>query len=182
MTDPIRSGRSGQSFVGLLTVLLVLAVLTALAAPHIDFTRYRSDAIARQAVGVITSARRMARRGPHPMLVHLDSAGKRLGIVDDANGNGRADSAERVWWTEFDAASDLLDPPAPLPERRGSRGPAGGTTVGFGRRGETAGALVIYLTSDPGTPAAWRAVRVTAPRGDLELWRFEGAHWMKGRP
>ena len=50
--------RRGQSFVGLLLVLLVLTLLTAFAAPHVDLSRLRSDAVARQAAAVFSQAAR----------------------------------------------------------------------------------------------------------------------------
>jgi catechol 2,3-dioxygenase-like lactoylglutathione lyase family enzyme len=192
LPDTPRSLRRGQSFVGLLMVLLVLTLLTAFAAPRVDLTRFRSDAIARQAAGVFSGASRAARQRRHDVFVRVDSAGKRLGVVSDPNGNGRRDPGESEVWTDLDPSADILDPPTPLPTlpessvRRplhtsGVALPVSVGGVAF-RRGGGAGAdFVLYLTSDPGLPSAWRAVHVTSRTGSVHLWRFDGTRWTRGR-
>ena len=176
MSDCPRSPRRGQSFVGLLVVLLVLTLLTAFAATKIDLTRYRSDALARRATLVFVSAKRAARQQRHVVLVQVDSTRKRLGTMHDLNDNGRHDPAEPVSWTALDAATDILDPPLRLPERDASSG-----SVAFRPVGGAATDFVLYLTSDPGTPTAWRAVEVSGRSGVVQLWRFDGHRWARGR-
>lgn len=176
MPDSPRSLRPGQSFVGLLVVLLVLTLLTAYAASRVDLTRYRSDAMARRATLVFVAAGRAARQQRHAVLVQVDSAGKRLGTVHDLNGNGRRDAGERVVWTTLDATTDILDPPQRLP------GPVPGTgSVEFRAGAGAARDFVMYLTSDAGAPAAWRAVQVVRQSGLVQLWRYDGARWARGR-
>ena len=174
--DPTRSLRPGQSFVGLLLVLLVLTLLTAYAANSVDLTRYRSDAMARRATRVFVEAGRAARQQRHAVLVMVDSAGKRLGTLYDRNGNGRHDPGETMGWTALDAATDILDPPQQLPGPELSRG-----SVQFRPVGGVATDFVLYLTSDAGTSGAWRAVQVTQRSGQVLLWRYDGAHWARGR-
>lgn len=176
MSDFLRSLRRGQSFIGLLVVLLVLTLLTAFAATKVDLTRYRSDAMARRATLVFVSASRAARQQRHTVLIRVDSARKRLGTVHDLNGNGRKDAAEPVIWTTLDAATDILDPPQPLPGIR-----AASAGVAFKPAGGAEADFVLYLTSDPGSPDAWRAVQVQARGGLVQLWRFDGSRWARGR-
>ncbi len=176
MSDFSRSLRRGQSFVGLLVVLLVLTLLTAFAATKVDLTRYRSDSMARRATLVFVAASRAARQQRHAVLVQVDSVRKRLGTVHDLNGNGRHDPAEPVSWTALDATTDILDPPTPLP------GPIfGARIVSFRPVGGPATDFVLYLTSDPGAPEAWRAVLVSKRGGLVQLWRFDGSRWARGR-
>ena len=192
MSESPRSVRRGQSFVGLLMVLLVLTLLTALAAPRVDLTRYRSDAIARQATAVFSAASRSARQRRHDVVVRVDSAGKRLGVVADRNGNGERDPGESEVWTDLDPSADILDPPVPLPMLKGSgvlrplhtsgvTVPVSVGSVAFRRGGGTSADFVLYLTSDPGTPSAWRAVHVASRTGSVQLWRFDGTRWARGR-
>jgi hypothetical protein len=186
------SERRGQSFAGLLTVLLVLTLLTAYAAPRVDLTRYRSDAMARQAAAVFTAASRSARQRRHDVVVRVDSAGKRLSVVDDKNGNGVRDPGEAESWTDLDPSADILDPPAPLPllattavqrplHTGGLAAPVSVGRVAFRRNGGSSADFVIYLTSDPGLPSAWRAVQVASRTGAVLLWRFDGTRWSRGR-
>lgn len=192
MSDTPRSLRLGQSFVGLLMVLLVLTLLTALAAPRVDLTRFRSDAIARQAAGVFSAASRSARQRRHDVVVRVDSSGKRLAVIDDRNGNGQRDPGESEVWTDLDPSADILDPPKPLPtisassvrrplHMNGVAGPVSTGTIAFRRGGGAGSDFVLYLTSDPGLPSAWRAVHVASRTGAVQLWRFDGTRWARGR-
>lgn len=185
------SARRGQSFVGLLMVLLVLALLTAFAAPRMDVTRYRSDAIGRQASTVFAAAARTAQRERYDVLVHVDSAGKRIATLVDRNGNGQLDAGETEVWMALDPGADILDPPQRLPavqnrlaiRRRGvvSASALSSRDVVFQRRGAAGHDYVLYLTSDPTLPSAWRAVTVSAQSGAVQLWRFDGTRWSLGR-
>ncbi len=192
MSDLPRSVRRGQSFAGLLTVLLVLTLLTAFAAPRVDLTRYRSDAMARQAASVFTAASRTARQRRHDVVVRVDSSGKRLSVIDDKNGNGTRDPGEAEIWTDLDPSADILDPPHPLPtlplsavqrplHTTGLLAPVSPGRVVFRRGGGSNADFVLYLTSDPGLPSAWRAVQVASKTGSVLLWRFDGTHWSRGR-
>jgi len=168
--------RCGQSLVGLLVVLLVLTLLTAFAAGRVDLTRYRSDAMARRATLVFVAAGRAARQQQHAVVVLIDSAGKRLGTLHDLNGNGRPDAGERIAWTALDGATDILDPPQRLP------GPLpGARSVQFRPVGGATSDFVMYLTGDAGAPAAWRAVQVVQRSGLVQLWRYDGSRWARGR-
>jgi hypothetical protein len=160
----------------LLVVLLVLTLLTAYVADKVDLTRYRSDAMARRATLVFVSAARDARQQRHAVVVVVDSAGKRLGTLHDVNDNGRPDPGEMVAWTVLDATTDILDPP----HRLQGQGPGTGS-VQFTPIGGAASDFVLYLTSDAGTPGAWRAVQVVRQSGLVQLWRYDGARWARGR-
>jgi hypothetical protein len=192
LSDLNRSVRRGQSFAGLLTVLLVLTLLTAFAAPRVDLTRFRSDAMARQAAQVFAGASRLARQSRHDVVVRVDSAGKRLSVVADRNGNGHRDPGEPENWTDLDPSSDILDPPMRLPmlpatesqrpvHMSGLEPPVSPGWVVFRRTGGANADFVLYLTSDPGLPSAWRAVQVASRTGSVLLWRFDGTRWSRGR-
>lgn len=192
MSHPSRSHRRGQSFIGLLVVLLVLTLLTAFAAPRVDLTRYRSDAIARQAAGVFSASSREARRRRHDVVVRVDSSGKRLAVIGDRNGNGVRDPGETEVWSDLDPSADILDPPKPLPmlpassvrrplHMSGLAAPVSPGAVTFRRGGGSNADFVLYLTSDPGLPSAWRAVQVASRTGSVLLWRFDGTRWTRGR-
>ena len=192
MSDTPRSVRRGQSFAGLLTVLLVLTLLTAFAAPRVDLTRYRSDAMARQAAAVFSAASRAARQRRSDVVVRVDSAGKRLSVVDDKNGNGVRDPGEVETWTDLDPSADILDPPQRLPllpessvrrpmHTSGLAAPISVGRVVFRRGGGSNADFVLYLTTDSGLPSAWRAVQVASRTGTVLLWRFDGTRWSRGR-
>ena len=192
MSDFPRSVRRGQSFAGLLTVLLVLTLLTAFAAPRVDLTRFRSDAMARQAAAVFSAASRSARQKRNDVVVRVDSSGKRLSVVDDRNGNGVRDPGESEAWTDLDPGADILDPPVRLPmlsatsaarpfHPTGLAAPVSVGRVVFRRSGGSNADFVLYLTSDPGSASAWRAVQVSSRMGTVLLWRFDGTHWSRGR-
>ena len=191
MSQPPMPLRRGQSFPGLLVVLLIVTLMTALAAPRLDLTRFRSDAVARQAAGVFAAAARDARQQREEVLVRIDSAGRRLGTLNDANGNGVRDGREVEQWVELDQAAAILDPPRPLLVGMGggrlqagalrARGPIATGAVAFRRAGGATADLALYLTSDPGLPSAWRAVHVAARTGVIQIWRFDGTRWSRAR-
>ena len=192
MTTRFPPARRGQSFVGLLMVLLILTLLTAVAAPRVDLTRYRSDAMARQASAVFTAAARTARQQRHDVVVRVDSARKRVSTLIDRNGNGTLDPGESEVWTALDPSADILDPPLRLPAadpapalrlrgRVTAAASASTHAVVFGRGGGRGEEFVLYLTSDPGVPSAWRAIHVVRRTGAVQLWRFDGTHWTRGR-
>ena len=189
-TSP-RSLRAGQSLVGLLVVLLVLTLLTALAASRMDLTRYRSDAMARQAATLLGTAARRALHSRHDVVVRIDSSARRLGTLDDRNGNRRRDEGEREVWVALDPVVVIQDPPALLPTLS-DNGPRGTPTIGavapvarravaFRPKGGASTDFVLYLTSDASEPRAWRAVHVVAASGAIQLWRFDGTRWTRGR-
>ena len=186
MSHVHRPSRHGQSFAGLLVLLLIVTLMTALAAPRMDLSRFRSDAVARQASSVFAGAARSARRARRDVLVRVDSAGRRLGTLIDQNGNGTRDGREVEEWVELDRAAVILDPPMLLPVR-GRRGgtvsvrPASRERVTFQRYGGAKGDLILYLTSDPGQPSAWRAGHGTGRRGLIQVWRFDGTRWTRAR-
>ncbi len=176
VSDYFRRPRRGQSFLGLLLVLLVLALLTAYAAPKVNLTRYRSDAMARRATLVVAAAARVALYQRVRVVVRVDSAGKRLSTLIDRNGNGRRDAGEPETWTALDADTEIVDPPRSLP------GPAASTNlVVFRQSAGAAGDFVLYLTSDSAAPSAWRAVHVGRRSALVTLWRFDGTRWSRGR-
>lgn len=176
LSDSCHRPRRGQSFLGLLLVLLVLTLLTAYAAPKVDLTRYRSDAMARRATAVLAAAARAARQQHVQVMVRVDSAGRRFATLLDRNGNGRRDAGEVETWTVLDAGTDLVDPPRLLP------GPPAVTNAVVFRPSDGAAAnFVLYLTSDPGAPSAWRAVQVSRRSALVVMWRFDGTRWSRGR-
>jgi hypothetical protein len=110
------------------------------------------------------------------VLVLVDSAGGRLGTVHDRNGNGLRDASEPVEWTVLDATADIMDPP-----RRLAGPPAQTGGVVFRPVGGAANDFVLYLTTDPGSPKAWRAVQVNRRGVLVQFWRFDGTRWARGR-
>jgi len=177
--------------VGLLVVLLVLTLLTALAASRMDLTRYRSDAMARQAATLLGTAARRAVHTRRDVVVRIDSSARLLGTLDDRNGNRRRDEGEREEWVELDPVGLIQDPPRLLPvlADNGPRGtltfgavaPVARRAVAFRPKGGATTDFVLYLTSDAGEPSAWRAVHVVARTGAIQLWRFDGTRWTRGR-
>jgi Tfp pilus assembly protein FimT len=181
-TPPVRSG---QSLIGLLMVLLILTLLTAFAAPRVNLTRYRSDSMARRVAGVFQAAARTARQRRHDVIVRIDSVGRRVGVLDDFNGNGLRDAGESESWTELDATAELRDPPAPLtaaaPGELAATAGDAGHQVRFRARGGATASFVLYLTTDADQPTAWRAIQVTPKTAVVQLWRFDGTRWGRGR-
>jgi hypothetical protein len=47
--------------------------------------------------------------------------------------------------------------------------------------GGAANDFVLYLTTDPGSPKAWRAVQVNRRGVLVQFWRFDGTRWARGR-
>jgi hypothetical protein len=167
----------------------VLALLTAFAAPRVDVTRYRSDAMGRQVASILSSAARLARERRIDVVVRIDSAGRRVGTHEDRNANGVTDPGEPLTWVALDPSTDILDPPRPLPLPRFQQArqaprvaaPGGEHRIVFRKNGSAGDDFVMYLTTDLAQPSAWRGLSVTAHTGATQLWRYDGQRWTRGR-
>jgi Tfp pilus assembly protein FimT len=87
---------AGYSLIEVLTLLAVLGIVTSLAAPRIDFFRFRI-AGAMQAVGsTLMTAQRTAVQEQHDVVVAFDVDGSRLRIHSDSDNDRTVDPGERV--------------------------------------------------------------------------------------
>jgi hypothetical protein len=189
--------------VELITVLFLAAVITALAAPQVDLTRFRSDAIARQVAGQFATAQRSALQRQHDVAVGVDETTGRLLMTEDENNSGTRDASERESWLALDRSAKFGSPPMALDDAgaaaAGGGGGGGGAmssggmsssrsytvsglpSIIFRRNGAPSADFVVYVTSAIGKASAWRAVRVVKGTGTVEMWRFNGTAWVRGR-
>lgn len=199
MPDLPSPSRRGYTLVELITVLFLAAVITALAAPQVDLSRFRSDAIARQVAGQMATAQRTALQRQHDIAVGVDQANARLLLTEDENNSGTREGGERQVWTALDRSAQFGSPPTALPEAGATAGGGDGAmssggmstsrvytvsglpSVIFRRNGAPSADFVLYLTSTGGKPTGWRAIRVVKGTGTVELWRFNGTAWVRGR-
>lgn len=176
MTHDVRPTPRGHSFVGLLSVLLVLTGLTAVSAPRMDLMRIRADAMGRNVASVLSAAVRTARQRRVPVIIRVDSVGRRVGVLHDANANGVRDHGEVEHWTPLDEGAAVADPPARL-----ATAAVSDLTANVAPGGRLRDDLVLYLTADVGESHAWRALRLAQGGAQVELWRYDGVRWSRAR-
>lgn len=177
---PARGAPRGHTMVELVLVMTIGAVLAAMVTPRVNRAAYDADAGARVVRGALQTAQRLAVAQQCDVVVGFDTAGKRLRVLEDRNGNGQFDAtpvAERVTWRPLEPAVRFASPP----ERVGG-GVATGALTSITRRVDLLPSLVFrrdgaasengeaYVRVVRGETTEWRAVSVQRATGRVEWW------------
>ncbi len=117
--------------------------------------------------------------------VSFDTAGARVRIFYDANGNHQLDAGEQVYWKPLPPGDRFIIPPSGVQMSGGA--PIVGSslssrnnypTVFFHRDGALSSELEIYLTSQRAEKVDIRALHVRQATGRVQTYRYNGTTWL----
>lgn len=184
-----RAIRSGASFLELVTVLTMMGVILAIAAPRMRVVPRQADAAAIQLTLALEEAQRTALAKQLQVLALIDSAGRRVRLIEDRDGNGDLTAGERARWIPLGEQARFEDPPVRLD---GSA--AGGTIVGTGfdtiatlpaihfRRDGSASVAAEFYVALAGKTTEHRAVVLPRATARAEWYRYGDGAWKRGSP
>jgi len=171
----------------LLVISTAIGVLVLIVLPQMDYSHSKVDDAAHSLATTLYAARREAIARHHDMVIAFDQRQRRALLLYDVNGNGVADSGERVRAAPLDEAVVFgrgIAPPRPMGAAaiNLTRTAGGLPAVVFHRDGSASGTGGLYLTSARAQATAAfasdaRAVEVARATGRAEWWRFDGESW-----
>lgn len=137
------------------------------------------------------STRQEAMMLRHDLLVEFDAAGNQLRIIYDINGNGKAESGERVRTVALEPSITFGRGAAPARPFGADavnfpRGASGLPTLAFRPDGRTSAPGGLYVTSikaaggNPRRASDTRAIEFAPGTGRAEWSRWNGASWVAG--
>lgn len=168
----------GYTLVELLTACALLGVLGAVAYPRLDTARLDADGAAHEVRVALQLAQRLAITQQATVVVGIDSATRRLRLLEDLNGNARSDAGERITWRALPTHTAFATPPSRV---AGGAAPGaivqlaevvdGLPSVVFRRDGSASAPGELYLTARRHGVREWRAVQLVQATGRVEWWR-----------
>lgn len=183
---PNRS-RSGYTLIELMVVLSFIAILTAMALPNVHASRFQVDAGMRRLQAVLQQAERSAVMRQTNVMVSVDTTGRRVRVLVDANNNGQTDAGESVRWQPLEDGIRFAAPPSGV--ACAATGPVCGNnivvrdgypTLVFRRDGAASSSAEIYIRSYRTTTDDFRALLLTQATGRVDLYRYGGGQWRRG--
>lgn len=183
------SGTRGFTLMELLIVMALIGLIVAMAAPKIDFVKFRVDS-AMQGIGtMLLAVERQAITQQHDIIIRFDVANNALRIHEDRNNNGLQDLGERVRAVPLGeaivfgrgAATARPMGPGPITFTRVINGMK---ALVFHRDGSASEAAGFYLTSAraaAGTTRAKdaRAIEIEAATGRAGWYKYNGTTWVR---
>jgi len=170
----------GFTLAEIMIVLVMVGVLMAMAAPRIDFTRYRVDAAAQNLRSVLMQAQRIALLRQFDVVVSIDTAHQALKTAEDVNNDGIIQPAEHKRTYTLNDGMSFAVPPTGLDSAVTSAivgsqlGHMDGLpTITFHRDGAATSDLQLYLATPDGPNRAYRALRLIRGTGRTDWYRYD---------
>lgn len=180
------AGRRGHTLIETLIVMSLMAVLAGIAMPRLNYSSMRLDANVRVVRAVFQQAWRASIQNQHDMLVSVDTAGKRIRLLEDANNDGQPSTGERVTWRPleegavFDVpATGVSGPVTTSVSGTGVRSVGSLPTITFRRNGSTSGDAELYLSIEFRGVKEFRGVTVAQATGRTEWFRRVNSAWWR---
>jgi prepilin-type N-terminal cleavage/methylation domain-containing protein len=187
---PVRGARAGVTLIELLMVVVVMGIITAIAVPRLNTATFDVDAGARGLVATFQRAQRQAMQRQVAVNVAVDTAARRLRIVEDSNANGVFEDVDRVTWHPLaEKVYFTAAPPAPLAGAPSGQGPVRGSNLRdmlglpsttYIRSGAASGDLVLYIEGRARGRVERRAVTVAQSTGRADVFRWTNGAWRRG--
>lgn len=179
-----QSARSGVTLIELMIVISVMAIMSAIALPRLNVSGYRADAAMTTLQTVLQQAQRSAIVRQADVMVSFDTAGGRVRVVVDTNGNHSYDVGEDVRWHPLEEGARFATPPSGVQTAGGAPvvGSAivtrdGYPTVFYHRDGAVSSELELFLRSARPDLGDFRALHVRQATGRVREYRYDGAAW-----
>ncbi len=187
----LRRAAAGFSLIELVLVLAIGGVLLGFAAPRIDLPHFAIDATMRNVGTALILAQQEAVARQHDVIVTFDSAGARVLVHWDEDGNRLRGTDERVRIIPLEGGIAFGRPTA-VPARGFGTGAvartplAGFPAVTFRRTGSASEGGGFYLTTQralrsPAYHKDTRALEWERATGRMEWFRYSsGSVWRRG--
>lgn len=179
----------GISMAELLMVVVVAGLMVAMVATKIDISHFRVDASMRTIGTTIMSAQREAVATQVDVIVRFDSAGRKISIHWDTDGDHVIDAGEKLRTVGLDEGVQFGRPSGVAARAFGSGGinfsQIGGTpALVFHRNGSANESGGFYLTSTKAATTGTnlsdtRSIELERATGRAEWFRYQGA-WRRG--
>lgn len=152
--------RAGVSLIELLMVVVIVGMLVKFAAPKIDMTRFRMNSVVQLLGNSILAAQRQAVTQQHDVVVFIDSASRRLRILEDRNNNAVINSGEHVRFVSFGEGVVFGRGPAPA-------GAPGSAVIAITRRLSGVPVLVFHRDGSASEQGGFYVTSAQAQRGNV---------------
>ncbi len=184
--------RDGFTVIEMLIAMIIIGILAAMMIPRLDTSKIRAKAAALRLGTTLLAVQREAIGKQHQMVVMIDTAGRRMRILDDSTNDGTWNNGERVRSVEI-ADGIKFGRPASVTARPFGNSPINFTNVEpttglpaiiFYRNGSTQEYGGIYISSPKamsgGTKEGIWAIEITRATGRAEWYNWNGSSWKRG--
>jgi prepilin-type N-terminal cleavage/methylation domain-containing protein len=170
----------GFTLAEVMIVLVMVGVLMAIAAPRVDFTRYRVDAAVQNVRSVLMQAQRTALLRQFDVVVSIDTAHQALKTAEDLNNDGIIQPDEHKRTYTLNDGMSFAVPPTGLDSS--VAGALVGSQLGhmdglptiiFHRDGAATSNLELYLATPAGPARSYRALRLIRGTGRTDWYRYD---------
>jgi prepilin-type N-terminal cleavage/methylation domain-containing protein len=180
--------RTAVTLIELIIVLAIVTVLATLAMPRLDATMYAADGNVRLVRSLMQYAQRRALQQQHDVIVSIDVATNRIGILEDQDNDATADADEPMQWRVLAEHGRFVVPGT------GVNGSVAAAIVGdnlktidglpsviFHRSGSASSSAEVYLGVS-GKRTDWlRSVTLLRSTGRTSWYKYVGTQWKDGR-
>lgn len=179
-----RSSRSGFTLIEIMIVVSLMAIVGAMALPRLRISSFRADAGMRALQATLQQAQRSAIVRQTDVMVSFDTAGKRVRVVVDANGNRSYDVGEEIRWHPLEDGVRFGTPPSGVQTAGGA--PVVGNaivvrdnypTVFYHRDGALSSEVELFIRSARSDVRDFRALHVRQSTGRVQIYQYSGSAW-----
>jgi prepilin-type N-terminal cleavage/methylation domain-containing protein len=176
--------RRGFTLIEILIVVSLMAIVGAMALPRLRVSAFRADAAMRELQTLLQQAQRSAVGRQADVMVSFDTAGNRVRVVVDANGNRSYDPGEEVHWHTLDDGVRFATPPTGVQTAGGAS--VVGTaivvrddypTVFYHRDGALSGEVELFIRAARPDVDDFRALHVRQSTGRVQVYRYVASSW-----
>lgn len=181
--------RAGFTLVEVVVVMIMVGVIMALAMPHLDLQRYRTDAAIQTVRTVLQQAQRTALVRQYDVVISIDTAANALRWSEDANNDGTIQTTEHRRSYPLNDGVKFIVPPVGVNGAVTSSvvglhlGTMNGLpTVTFHRDGAATTNLELYIAGPADPDITYRAIVLTQGTGrtDYYLYNAQAGTWKLG--
>jgi type II secretory pathway pseudopilin PulG len=172
-------------------VVVIIGIMAKVAIPRFNLNRYRADGAGRLARVLLQEAQRNAITRQSNVIVSFDPAYNRLRVVQDYNNNDTINTTDLVQYRNMAEGAVFAKPswtgavgqdgtvPAAAINGAGLLTISGLTTIIFRRDGSASTDLTLFVTTRANVPTEYREIVVSASTGRSDIYKFNGATWIR---